>query len=310
MSGVDRIEGCDMSKNFHNPVMSKEVLDGLSLAPGKTIVDATVGTAGHSEQIIEKILPAGKLVCIDRDKESLEVARKRLLRFSNSTVFIHGNFSDLEKILNHEGIKKIDGILFDLGISSFQLDNAERGFTFQQDGPLDMRLDRDSYISAYDLVNNLHEDEISHLLWNFGQERWHRRIARVLVEQRQKSPISTTAQLADMVDRAIPYRYRRGYRKIHPATRTFQAIRIAVNRELEALETAINQAIGILTKKSRICVISFHSLEDRIAKHSFRKAAHTGLVKIITPKPATPLWSEIESNPRSRSAKLRVAERI
>lgn len=296
-----------MELKFHTPVMLKEVLDYLNLSSGKVIVDATIGTAGHSLAILGRIMPGGKLIGIDRDHESLAVAKDRLRDFSGSARLVHGNFIDLEDILGRLKIKKIDGILFDLGISSFQLENAERGFSFQNDGPLDMRLDRQSFISAYDLINNLNEEEISNLLKAFGQERWHNRIARLLVRKRQIQPITTTSQLSSIVIEALPYRYR--YYRIHPATRTFQAMRIAVNRELESLDTTIEKAIGLLNEKGRICVISFHSLEDRLAKLSFRKCASLGLIKIITPKPLATSVEEIKDNPSSRSAKLRVAER-
>jgi 16S rRNA (cytosine1402-N4)-methyltransferase len=268
----------------------------------------TLGTGGHSLEILKRILPGGRLIAIDRDAESLEVASKRLSEFKENCEFVHGNFSDIDTLFKKLNIKKVDGIVFDLGISSFQLEDSKRGFSFQNEGPLDMRLDRDSYISAYDLVNNLTQQEISIMLRNFGQERWHNRIARLLVQERQREPISTTQQLSNIVIKAVPYRYR--FYRIHPATRTFQAIRIAVNRELEALEGALVKAIEHLNKKGRICVISFHSLEDRIVKLSFRKAAAEGVVKIITPKPLTPELSEVTDNPSSRSAKFRVAERL
>ena len=299
-----------LEQRFHTPAMLGEVLEYLKLRPGDTVVDATVGTAGHSQAILERILPGGRLIGIDRDAESLNIARERLAGFKDSCDFVHDNFLNLDNILKNMNIKKVNGVLFDLGISSYQLENSDRGFSFQNEGPLDMRMDKDSYISAYDLINNLNEDEISALLWNFGEERWHNRIARLLVQERDKHPISTTKELASIVVRSIPYRYRHRYYRIHPATRTFQAVRIAVNRELEALESAINKAIAALEKAGRICVISFHSLEDRIVKLSFRKLAAEGLIRIITPKPLTPAQSEIEANPSSRSSKFRVAEKI
>ncbi len=295
-----------MTKKYHVPVMLNEVLEYLNLAPGKTIVDATLGTAGHGLEIIKRIRPTGRLIGIDRDRQSLSIARERLADFKGSYELVHANFMNLDTVLSGLNIKKVDGIIFDLGVSSFQLEDAQRGFSFQSQGPLDMRLDTDSYISAYDLVNNLNEEEISALLWNFGQERWHNRIAHLLVKERQSHPISTTAELSDIVVRAIPPRYR-SYR-IHPATRTFQAVRIAVNRELEALSSAIEKAIAFLDKNARICVISFHSLEDRIIKFAFRKAESEHILRIITPKPLVPSETEIENNPPSRSAKLRVGE--
>lgn len=290
--------------------MVNEILGYLNLKPGKIIVDATIGTGGHSKAILERIMPAGRLIGIDRDEESLSVCRKRLIDYKDSCGFVHGNFMDIDVILRDLNIEKIDGILFDLGVSSFQLEDPERGFSFQSEGPLDMRLDRNSYISAYDLVNNLNEEEISSLLWNFGQERWHNRIAKTLVNEREKHPITTTLQLSDIVLKAIPYRYRHRHYRIHPATRTFQAVRIAVNRELEILENALDKAIGLLNEGSRICVISFHSLEDRIVKLTFKKFASENSINIITPKPLNPMQEEVEANHSSRSAKLRVAERL
>ncbi len=297
-----------MELKFHIPVMLKEAIDYLDLQPGKIIVDATIGTGGHSEEIIKRISPGGRLIGIDRDEESLGIAKVRLSDYKDSCEFVYGNFSDIDSILKSLSINKVDGILLDLGISSYQLANAQRGFSFQVEGPLDMRLDRKSYISAYDLVNNLNEDEISSLLWTFGQERWHNRIAHLLVTERQRHAIATTTDLSDIIIKAVPYKYR--YFRIHPATRTFQAVRIAVNRELEALEIALEKSIGLLNEKANMCVIAFHSLEDRIVKLSFRKFAASGLVEIVTKKPLEPTGEEMAVNQRSRSAKLRVASRI
>ena len=297
-----------MDEKLHIPVMCGEIINYLNLAAGKTIVDATIGMGGHSLKIIERISPGGKLIGIDRDEDAIKTARSRLGDYSASCNFVYGNFIDVDKILSDAGVQKVDGILLDLGVSSAQLDDPLRGFSFQNEGPLDMRLDRNSYRSAYDLVNNLNEDELSELLWNFGEERWHNRIARYLVKEREKHPISTTLELSQAVSRAIPYKYR--HYRIHPATRTFQAVRIAVNRELESLEIVIRKAVELLKNNGRICVISFHSLEDRIVKFSFRDFAAKGLLKIITPKPLVPADEEIRQNPKSRSAKLRVAERL
>jgi len=299
-----------LEEKLHIPVMLREVIDYLDPKPGQIIVDATLGTGGHSFEILKKITPGGRLIGIDRDEDSLAICRQRFSEFNGSYELVHANFADLDQVLENLGIKKIDGIVFDLGISTYQLKDTERGFSFQQEGPLDMRMDKSSYISAYDLVNNLNENEISNMLWSFGQERWHNRIAHLLVEERRNQPISTTRQLADLVMRAIPYRYRKGYYRIHPATRTFQAVRIAVNRELEILESAIRKAVAILKNKAKICVISFHSLEDRVIKHTFRALKADGLVNIITAKPMTPVASEVAANPSSRSSKFRVAERI
>ena len=295
---------------LHVPVMLQEVLDYLNLAPGQIIVDATLGTGGHALEILKRITPSGRLVGIDRDESSLSVCRQRLEPFKDSAELVHANFADLNQVLSNLGIAKIDGIVFDLGISSYQLQDAQRGFSFLEEGPLDMRLDKNSYICAYDLVNNLNENEISAMLWNFGQERWHNRIAHLLVQERRNEPIATTKQLASLVMRAIPHRYRRSYYRIHPATRTFQAVRIAVNRELEILENAVKQAVNLLNPQARICVISFHSLEDRTIKHTFRALKADGLIDIITTKPLTPGSAELEVNSSSRSSKFRVAERI
>jgi len=294
---------------YHVPVMPDEAIKFLDLSHGDLIVDATVGTGGHSEMILERIAPGGRLVGIDRDEDSLEVCRKRFEKFKGSFELVHGSFSELDLILKNLKIKKIDGILFDLGISTFQLKNKDRGFSFLEEGPLDMRMDRSSYFSAYDVVNNLKEKEISDLLWAFGEERWHNRIAHIIVEQREKSPIATTTQLADIACRSVPLRYRHRHYRIHPATRTFQAVRIAVNRELEILEAAVNKGIESLKSGGRICVISFHSLEDRIIKHTFRKASAGGLINILTPKPLTPAPGEVKTNPPSRSSKLRAAKK-
>jgi 16S rRNA (cytosine1402-N4)-methyltransferase len=302
------MEACKIKPGLHNPVMLKEVIDYLNLKTGQTIVDATIGLGGHSLEILKNIMPGGRLIGIDRDQESLDMAKENLGNFGDACEFIHSNFTDIDKVLENLNIKKIDGVLFDLGLSSFQLGNPERGFSFQNEGPLDMRLDRNSYISAYDLLNNLNEEEISALLWNFGQERWHNRIARYLVQERQKHPIATTKELSNIVIQAIPYKYR-NYR-IHPATRTFQAVRIAVNRELETLETGLKKAVEFLSRGGRICVISFHSLEDRVVKFGFRQLATNNAVNIVTPKPLTPQPSEVRDNSSSRSAKLRVAERL
>lgn len=295
---------------LHVPVMLPEVLEFLKPSPGQIIVDATLGMGGHAEEILKRITPQGRLIGIDRDESSLAICRQRLGEFKDNLELVHANFSDLDQVLTNLGIEKVDGVVFDLGISSYQLRDAQRGFSFQVEGPLDMRLDKSSYICAYDLINNLNENEISAILWNFGQERWHNRIARLLVQERRNEPIATTTQLANLVMRAIPHRYRKSYYRIHPATRTFQAVRIAVNRELEILENAIKKAVDILRKQARICVISFHSLEDRVIKHTFRALKSDGLIDIITAKPLTPNLSEIEANPSSRSSKFRVAERI
>lgn len=290
----------------HRPVMCKEAVKCLGLRPGLTIVDATIGTAGHAMKILEGISPGGTLIGIDRDADSLSVAQENLKGYEDNVILAHSDFRNIDKILTERHIKKIDGILFDLGLSSYQLDSRERGFSFRYDAPLDMRMDRTSYILAYDLVNNLTEKEISDILWSFGQERFHNRIAKYVVKERSRTPVSTTQQLKDIILRAIPYRFGR-HSRIHPATRTFQALRIAVNRELEALDEALSKVGQFLKKNGVVCVISFHSLEDRIVKHNFKEYAAQGIYRIITKKPLTPTEDEIADNPRARSARLRAA---
>ncbi|MFH1655118.1 MAG: 16S rRNA (cytosine(1402)-N(4))-methyltransferase RsmH [Candidatus Omnitrophota bacterium] len=292
----------------HKPVMYNEIINYLDLRAGKVILDCTIGTGGHARKILQKITPGGKLIGIDRDADSLSFAEQNLKEFKGSYILVKDDFRNLDSVLENIKIKRVDGILFDLGVSSFQLDNPKRGFSIRGDGPLDMRMDKDSYISAYDLVNSLSEREISSILRNFGQERWHNRIAHLMVEKRSKTPISTTKELSELIVKSIGYKYRD--QKIHPATRTFQAIRIAVNRELEALDIALDKAINVLKKDGRICVIAFHSLEDRISKEKIRKYSKESLVNIITKKPLRPMQEEIEDNFRARSARLRVAERI
>ena len=258
--------------------------------------------------IARAIGPQGYLIGIDRDNLSLEVAKKNLGHFQKQTFFIHDDFRNINKILDERGIEKVDGILFDLGISSFQLDDSSRGFSFKTNGPLDMRIDQMSFLSAYDLINSLSERELSLILKNYGEERWHNRIAHDLVQRRSQSPIQTTSELRETVIKAMPKGH--GHQKIDPATRTFQAFRIAVNRELESLEIALNKAIPYVKDSGRICVISFHSLEDRIVKQTFRTFHREGIVRLITKKPLRPGPEEVQRNPRARSARMRVVEKI
>jgi 16S rRNA (cytosine1402-N4)-methyltransferase len=294
----------------HFPVMAQEVVEYLDPKPGEVFIDATLGMGGHSREILARIMPGGVLIGIDRDKESLEKAGQSLCGFSQSCRLLHGNYANIDILLKDLSLHRIDGIVMDLGVSSVQLQDAGRGFSFQSDGPLDMRMDRTENVSAYDLVNALPEDEFSRILRDLGEERWHNRIARLVAERRREKPISTTRELAEIVFRAIPVRFRRSYYRIHPATRTFQALRIAVNKELEALQSSLEKMLQILSTGGRLCVISFHSLEDRIVKHSFRKAAGEGCIEILTRKPVTPRESELQQNPASRSAKLRAAKRL
>ncbi len=298
-----------MSENIkHIPVMRDQVLESLNLQEGNCILDCTLGLGGHSLEILKRIGGHGLLVGIDRDEDALALAQENLEEFSGRCVFAQKDFRYLDVALEDLGIKQVDGIIFDLGVSSYQLETPERGFSIRHDGPLDMRMDRSSFISAYDLVNSLSAQEISSILKSFGEERWHQRIAQYLVKQRIKHPIESTEELKEVILRAIPHRYQN--QRIHPATRTFQAFRIAVNRELEALEIAVEKGIRHLKPGGRICVIAFHSLEDRIVKEKFKYFNKEGVLEIITKKPLTPSEEEMQKNIRSRSARLRIAERV
>jgi len=293
-------------EGIHRPVMCKELVNYLNLNKGGVVLDCTVGSGGHTEAILKEIGPQGKLIGIDQDHHALDAARDKLLeRFKNCTL-IQGNFRNMDAILAELSIDNLDGIIFDLGISSLQLDSVARGFSIRLDAPLDMRMDSNLKLSAFDLVNFLPEESISDILKKYGEERWHNRIARTIVRERKKSIIVSTRQLADLVRRVTPSKYTR----IHPATRTFQALRIAVNDELMALREGLNKCVSYLRKGARVCVVSFHSLEDRIVKRKFRDFAKEGRLKIITKKPIRPTDEETHANPRARSAKMRVAEKI
>lgn len=293
---------------YHEPVMLKEVMHFLQLKPGMKVVDATIGTGGHARAIIEAISPGGLLIGIDRDQESLELAQERLADYASQCVFVHSNFFNIDTILSQQGIRQVDAFLLDLGISSFQLNSAIRGFSFTNDGPLDMRMDRKASLSAFDLVNNLTQEELATIFWRFGEERYSRRIAGAIAAQRRKSTITTTTQLSQLIDRTI-HSFRHS-RTIHPATRVFQALRIAVNRELESLELFLEKAASFLSSGGRMCVISFHSLEDRIVKRGFRQLAKTEGFRLVEKKPFIATLQETKENPRSRSAKLRILERL
>jgi len=292
----------------HVSVMKKEVLDYLNLSAGDCFVDCTIGLGGHCQLLKEKIGAGGKIIGIDRDRNALRNAEENLSSFSGQIHLIYDDFRNIDKILDSLGIVQVDGMLLDLGISSLQLDDPQRGFSIQGDGPLDMRMDQDRGLSAFDLINTLSQHEISLILKNFGQERMHNRIARYIVEARSRNPIISTKELKDIVLRAMPRSFKR--QKIHPATRTFQAFRIMVNRELESLEIALDKSIDYLRQGARICVISFHSLEDRIVKHKFRHFAKNKRLELIVKKPLRPEEFEVNQNPRARSARLRVAEKI
>ena len=292
---------------LHNPVLLEEVLHFLNPTPGKIIIDATLGGGGHAEEIVRRICPGGMLIGMDRDSESLRLAHERLKGFQAAVKLVNKNFKDIRETILDLGIGEVDGILFDLGISSIQLDAKERGFGIKQNGPLDMRMDRNQRLTAKDLVNTLSEEELSSLIKDFGEERFYKRIARRIVTQREKGLIETTAELAEIVVRGMP-RGRR-WQRIHPATRTFQALRIKVNGELVAIEEALNAIPDLLKLGGRLCVISFHSLEDRIAKNMLKKFKSEGIFRILTKKPVTAGDAELSRNPRARSSKLRAGER-
>jgi 16S rRNA (cytosine1402-N4)-methyltransferase len=303
--------------------MSDEVIRFLAPKSGGIYVDGTLGGGGHSRQILEASRPDGLLLAFDRDEEAIRVTAERLSGYGDRVRLFHSNFSDLECALKEAGIVAIDGMLLDLGVSSYQLDKGDRGFSFLQDAPLDMRMDTSSGETAGDLVNNLPEKELAGIISTYGEERWAVRIAKRIVEARKTVSFKTTLQLVDVVKGSIPRA--KWEERIHPATRTFQALRIAVNRELESLEKGLVDGIKMLRGGGRIAVISFHSLEDRIVKNTFRDFAKgcvcpksaplcvcgkVPLLKVITGKPVLPGYEEIASNPRSRSAKLRVAEKL
>jgi 16S rRNA (cytosine1402-N4)-methyltransferase len=311
-----------MNTDFHHePVMIKEVI--ASLLTGKTgiYVDGTVGGAGHAYEILRQT--DAFLVGIDRDSEALQAAEKKLAQFGSRKTLVKANFADLSSVLARLNIEKVDGVLLDLGVSSHQLDVAQRGFSFNQEAPLDMRMDCDARLSAYDIVNSFDQSELEKIIRTYGEEKMAGRIARTISRKRQLQPIETTTQLAAIVASCMPAKLK--WQKIHPATRTFQAIRIAVNNELDNICPAIKDATEALKVQGRLCVISFHSLEDRIVKNEFRNL--TGgcdcskdipycicqketKLKIITKKALVPSVAETEDNPRARSAKLRVAERV
>jgi 16S rRNA (cytosine1402-N4)-methyltransferase len=298
--------------------MLDEVLAWLDPKPGGTYVDATVGAGGHAEAILERIGPTGRLIGIDRDADALAIAEQRLARCA-AVSLRHANYTAIRAVVA-DAAGAVDGIVMDLGASSLQLEAPERGFSFSRPGPLDMRMDRTQALRAADLVNERSEDELADILWRYGEERWARRIARTIVRRR---PFATTDGLAAAVAEAVP---RRSWpRGIHVATRTFQALRIATNRELEDLERALPDAVGTLRVGGRLCAITFHSLEDRIVKHSYLRLSRgcicppgsptctcggRRVIRVLTRKPVTPSAAEVARNPRARSAKLRVAERL
>ncbi|MFC1750953.1 16S rRNA (cytosine(1402)-N(4))-methyltransferase RsmH [Pseudomonadota bacterium] len=307
------------AKIEHTPVLLDEVLTNLELKGKRIVVDATVGLAGHSKEIVEKLPKNGKLVAFDADKEHVKEAKKRLKKYKDRVTVIHSNFKNLAEEIGKLKLRGIDAILFDLGLASPHVDNPERGFSFLQEGPLDMRFDIKQDFTAADIINTYTEKELIRIFQQYGEERFARKIAREILVRRKKRKFKTTKDLSKVIEKLIK---RQG--RIHPATRVFQALRIEVNGELDVLQEALKQSVELLRKGGRIEVISYHSLEDRIVKRFFKEQALdyinfpeedtttklTPTLKIVTKKPITPSDKEISENPRSRSAKLRVAEKV
>lgn len=290
-------------------MLTQEVRFWLVFERAATILDCTVGYGGHAEMILTSS-PTGSIVIgLDRDAQAIDFSRRRLSQFGDRVVLRHGNYWDLKSHLAEAGIEKVDGVLLDFGISSPQLDDPSRGFSFQREGPLDMRMDQTAGQTAADLVNSSPEHELADLIFQYGEERYARRIARAIVQEREHRPVETTGALVAIIARSVPAPYRHG--RIHCATRTFQALRIAVNHELEFLESSLRDAAEVLAVGGRVCAISFHSLEDRIVKHTFRSLSQGegAPFATLTKKPVLSSQEECEANPRSRSAKLRVTER-
>ena len=299
-----------MEVSRHIPVMAKEVLFWLAREDRRAYLDCTVGYSGHAEKLLEASGSDSRLIGLDRDASAIAASRERLARFGDRVLLIHGHFVDLKQHLAANGIDQVDGILFDFGVSSMQLEEPARGFSFQGDGPLDMRMDQSVSGTAADLINRWPEAQLADTIFQFGEERFSRRIARAIVHARERHPLSTTKELVTVIEGAVPVNYRHG--RIHCATRTFQAFRIAVNQELDCLEPALRDAVDVLTPGGRLCVISFHSLEDRIVKHTFRALSgkDNPSLMVLTKKPQIPTREESERNPRARSAKLRAAQRV
>ena len=306
----------------HISVLLNECIDALNIKEDGIYVDCTLGGAGHSLEILKRLSKEGKLIGIDQDEDALKAAKEKLKEFSN-VIYVHDNFYNIEAILQKLKIEKVDGILMDLGVSSFQLDETERGFSYMRDATLDMRMDRSKGISAHDVVNGYSEEQLAAVLRNYAEEKFSKRIANFITDRRKDKPINTTLELVNIIDAAIPGKFKR--EGGHPAKRTFQGIRIEVNGELRILNKAIEDGVSRLNSEGRMAIITFHSLEDRIVKNSFKAlqdpcgcpkalpmcvCGKTPIIKLITRKPIEASQEELEINSRSRSAKLRVAEKI
>ena len=307
----------------HKSVLAQECMEGLRIRPQGIYMDATTGGGGHSLGIVQRLGEGGRLICIDRDDDALQAAGKRLEPYRDKITFVKSNFSDIAAVAKDLGISQVDGILFDLGVSSYQLDAMERGFSYMNDAPLDMRMDRSQSFTAGDVVNGYSQEELKRILWDYGEERYSGRIAAAICRRREEKPIQSTVELAEIIRGAMPPQALR--EKQHPAKRSFQAIRIEVNGELREVEQAVQDSVDLLAPGGRLAVISFHSLEDRIVKNIFAQQAKgcicppefpvcvcgkKPLVKLVTRKPIVSGLAELEENPRARSAKLRVAEKL
>lgn len=321
MSSVEKSQ--EEIETVHTPVLVKEVIELLQPKDNGYYIDGTVGLGGHASSILRACTPGGHLLGVDLDSEALAIAEEKLSGFKNRWTLIHGNFAHLDEILETHSVMAVDGVLLDLGVSSLQLDTPNRGFSFTHTGPLDMRMNPDQSLSAEEVVNCSSEEKLVDIFWSLGEERYARSIARLIVQSRRIRPISTTIQLAEIVREAIPPKARAS--RIHNATRAFQALRIYVNDELNRLQLGLDCAVSALAPEGRICVISFHSLEDRIVKQRFRNLScfcvcppqtpicvcnHKPSLQLLTKRPITPQPGEIWKNPRSRSAKLRAAIKI
>ena len=308
----------------HTSVMLMETIENLKIKPDGIYVDGTLGGGGHSYEICKRLSDKGKLIGIDQDEDAIEAASKRLSAFSNNVEIIRSNYVNVKEVLSSEKISSVDGILLDLGVSSYQLDAQMRGFTYRmEDAPLDMRMDQRQQFTAKDLIHTYSETELFHMIRNYGEDRFAKNIAKHIVRQRELAPIETTGELIEIIKRAIPAKIQKTGG--HPAKRTFQAIRIELNKELEVLKNALDDMIDMLNPKGRLCIITFHSLEDRIVKNKFREEENPCTCpkdfpvcvcnkkprgKVITRKPIIPSEEELEMNSRSKSAKLRVFERV
>lgn len=288
--------------------MLKEVLWWLNIRERGVYLDCTVGAGGHSRAILDEMRGKVRIIGIDRDEEALKIASQELKEYKEQTTLIKANFKDLPQVIKEENVGLVNGIIYDLGLSSMQLDSQTRGFSFRWTAPLDMRMDSSQALTAAHLVGELSQKELEDIFFELGEERWARRIAEFIVEERRQNPIKTTSNLLEVMRRAVPAKFRRG-RRTHFATRVFQALRIKVNEELENLRVSLSYSFDLLQKEGRVCVISYHSLEDRIAKQKFNEAKEEKL-NILTKKVIRPSKKEVRINPRARSARLRVAERI